>query len=228
MVGIDSITRLWLTLNFNAGEGNPCENERSRSNNLGLRGLCGISCFAALLVPPLASNAAGVTYPANIEYDPSGYGTYNQGALTNPNIGAVDINLNWSTVEPEQGTFNFVEADSEVAAWVSHGKKVTLELRFQHEADEDTTGASCTSDGWIPAWEVARIPTFCDTDAQGGLLIPDYFSQTFQSDWQAYVQAVANHFAQYSTSVIYVRIALGLGCGRFPSGAVLQPQGSRL
>jgi hypothetical protein len=155
------------------------------------------------------------TYPANIEFDPGGYGTYNQAALTDPTIGAVDINLNWYQVEPQSGAFNFAPADQEVAAWAADGKKVTLELRFQHEAN---VPGICTSDGWLPPWVAASIPTLCEKSNGNGLVVPDYLSQTFQSDWRKYVATVAGHFANgpYKADVTYVRVALGLGAESFP------------
>jgi hypothetical protein len=179
--------------------------------------VAGFVALGALLMIPASAGADSVKYPANIEYDPSGYGTYNHAALKNPNIGAVDISLNWSTVEPRQGHFNFGPANSEIKAWAKAGKKVTLELRFQHEANADTTGASCTGDGWLPSWVAAHIATLCDSDAHG-LLIPDYFGKTFQTDWKAYVKAVADNFSSggYKDSIEYARIAVGLGAEAFP------------
>jgi len=155
-------------------------------------------------------------YPANIEYDPSGYGTYNHAALSDPNVGAVDINLNWYAVEPQAGKFDFAPADQEVAAWVKQGKKVTLELRFQHETN--VPKADCTSDGWLPSWEVDRIPTVCEQRDTTGLLIPDYFDHVFQTDWRSYVATVAHHYAAspYKNDVTYARVALGLGAESFP------------
>jgi hypothetical protein len=71
-----------------------------------------------LLAPAVAIPLSGTTrhparttgsaYPANIEYDHNtAYGWYEQSNLTNPNIGAVAINMNWSGVEPQQATFNW-------------------------------------------------------------------------------------------------------------------------
>ena len=157
------------------------------------------------------------SFPANIEYDPAGYGTYNQAALTNPNIGAVDINLNWYLVEPQPGVFNFGPADQEIAAWVKQGKKVTLELRFQHETN--VPAADCASDGWLPLWEAASIPTVCERRSDTtGLIIPDYFDHVFLADWRKYVAAVASHYANspYKDDVTYARVALGLGAESFP------------
>ncbi|HEV3212006.1 MAG TPA: hypothetical protein VGZ03_01280 [Acidimicrobiales bacterium] len=162
--------------------------------------------------------------PANIEYDPMGYGTYNQAALTNPNIGAVDINLNWYAVEPQPGVFNFAPADQEIAAWVKQGKKVTLELRFQHETN--VPAASCASDGWLPSWVAASVPTLCEQRSRSvGFVIPDYFDHVFQADWRAYVAAVASHYANspYKGDVTYARVALGLGAESFPLEPCYKP-----
>lgn len=163
-------------------------------------------------VPPDSTS-----FPANIEFDPGSYGTYNQAALSNPSIGAVDINLNWYDVEPQPGVFNFAPADQEVAAWVNQGKKVTLELRFQHEA-ADVPGASCSSDGWLPTWVVTSVSVLCEQVGAIGLVVPDYFDPAFQADWHQYVAAVATHFANgpYRDDVTYARVALGLGAESFP------------
>lgn len=171
----------------------------------------GIVLFCTSSFAPRQRATAIASYPANIEYDPGGYGKYNQAALINPNIGAVDINMNWYQVEPQQGVFNFDPADQELAAWAAQGKKVTLELRFQHEASFSSQTTGCTNNGWLPDWEVTRIPTFCDTDM--GLIMPDYFDPTFKADWKTYVQAVATHYANssYKNAIIYVRTAIGLG-----------------
>ncbi|HEV7235916.1 MAG TPA: hypothetical protein VGN15_07035, partial [Ktedonobacteraceae bacterium] len=151
------------------------------------------------------ASANGSTYPANIEYDHNTpYGWYEQSNLTNPNISAVDINMNWSDVEPQQGAFNWAPADQEMADWSSHGKKFTLIIRYVHELAQK----SCNNGNqWMPAWELARIPNFCSA---GGEYVPDYFDTTFQSDLQAYVAAIAQHVAAspYISSLEFVRIGV--------------------
>jgi hypothetical protein len=166
--------------------------------------------------------------PANIEYDQSGYGAYNAAALINPRIGAVDVNLNWYRVEPQPGIYNFGPADQEVAAWAKHGKKVTLELRFQHERNAPAAG--CASDGWLPTWEAARIPVLCEhLGGSIATVIPDYFNDVFQLDWRSYVATVATHFADgpYRSDVTYVRVALGLGAESFPLEPCYDPATQR-
>jgi len=166
--------------------------------------------------------APGVTsspFPANIDFESlSSYGTYNPAALANPNIGAVDVNMNWSTVEPQQGVFNWSPADTEIAAWAARKKKFTLVVRY---IKEGTSGKNCNSLQFLPVWEIARIQNFCDSDT--GTLIPDYFDPTFKADLKAYVQAIAQHISHgpYKNNLLYVRIGVGAGGEGFP----LMPRG---
>lgn len=160
-----------------------------------------------------SASANDSTYPANIEYDHNTpYGWYEQSNLTNPNINAVDINMNWSDVEPQQGTFNWAPADQEMADWSSHGKKFTLIIRYVHELKQK---ACSNGNQWMPDWELARIPNFCSS---GGEYVPDYFDATFQSDLQAYVTAIAQHVAAspYISSLEFVRIGVGMAGESLP------------
>jgi hypothetical protein len=151
---------------------------------------------------------------ANIDYEGfTSYGTYNPAALNNANIGAVDINMNWAQIEPQQGIFNFAPADQEAAAWASKGKSFNLIVRYINEGSQST---DCSTAQLLPAWEISRIPHFCDADK--GTLIPDYFDQSFKQDLKSYVNAIADHFARSpaQNSLLYVRIGVGEGGEGFP------------
>ena len=165
------------------------------------------------------------SYPANIEYDPTGYGTYNHAALTNPNIGAVDINLNWYLVEPQPGTLQFCARRSRDRGLGRAGEEgdpgaaVPAREKMHRKAD-------CTSDGWLPTWVATSVPTLCENrGAPAGFVIPDYFDRTFQADWRRYVGAVASHYANgpYKGDVTYARVALGLGAEAFPLEPCYKP-----
>lgn len=154
-------------------------------------------------------------YPANIDYEGIfTYGNYNPAALANPNIGGIDISMNWSQVEPQQGQFNWAPADKVMSDWSAHGKKFTLIIRYVRETGGQI---SCNSpQQFLPQWEASRIKTVCDNGT--GILIPDYFDPTFEADLKAYVQAIANHIAQspYKNNLVYVRTAVGVGGEGFP------------
>lgn len=154
-------------------------------------------------------------YPANIDYEGiTNYGNYTPAVLTNPNIGAVDISMNWSQVEPQQGVFNWTPADKVMADWSARGKKFTLIIRYVKELENPI---SCnSSQQFLPQWEIPRTKTICDSDM--GILFPDYFDATFKADLKAYVEAIARHIAQspYKNNLLYVRAAVGAGGEGFP------------
>lgn len=154
---------------------------------------------------------------ANIDYEGfTSYGTYNPAALNNANIGAVDINMNWAQIEPQQGIFNFAPADREAMAWAAKGKSFNLIVRYINEGSPST---DCSRAQLLPAWEISRIPHFCDADQ--GTLIPDYFDLTFKQDLESYVNAIAEHFAKSPAQnrLLYFRIGVGEVGEGFPSMA---------
>jgi len=158
-----------------------------------------------------SSTFVPTSYAANIDFESiSSYGTYNPAALNNPNIAAVDINMNWASVEPQQGVFNWKPADDEMAAWVQQGKKFTIVARFINEGR-----GNCNGFQMLPAWEISRVPYFCSTTGQ---IIPDYFDATFKADLKAYAQAIAQHMAAspYRDKLLYIRLGIGMGGEGFP------------
>jgi hypothetical protein len=161
--------------------------------------------------PTPSSTFVPTAYAANIDFEPiSSYGTYNPAALANPNIAAVDVNMNWVSVEPRQGVFNWKPADNEIAAWATQGKKFTIVARFINEGP-----GNCNGFQLMPAWEIARVPHFCSTTGQ---VIPNYFDPTFTADLKAYAQAIAQHIAAspYRNNLLYIRLGIGMGGEGFP------------
>jgi hypothetical protein len=168
----------------------------------------------ATLIVVLFPASVYATFPANIDFeDEASYGTYTPAALNNPNIGAVDINLNWIDVEPQQGVFNWAPADKVAADWAAQGKQYNLIVRY---IAEGSSGTNCSGHQYMPAWEIDRIPHFCDSDT--GVIVPDYFDAGFKADLKAYAQAIANHFATspYRNNILYVRMGVGWGGEGFP------------
>jgi hypothetical protein len=160
------------------------------------------------LSPSLGAAALG----ANIDVNFSGAGS--AAALANPAVGAVAIPLDWASIEPRSGQLRFATLDQTAAAWTAQGKNFILIVRFANESGGGAHG--CSGTGFLPAWEVARIPTYCDSDMN--MVIPDYFDPTFQSDFLAYVRAIAAHVgaSSYRSHLLYVRIGLGLAGEGFP------------
>jgi hypothetical protein len=145
--------------------------------------------------PTPSPTAAAGSIPANVDY---GYGDQTAG-LNSSGIHGVVANLNWSQFEATQGTYNWSVLDNLLKTWAPAGKHVVICMRFAGEA---------SGQNFLPAWEIARIPTLQSLNA-----VPDYFNATFQSDWLAAVNALGAHLAasQYKSAVSYVRIGVGLG-----------------
>ncbi|GAC1304352.1 MAG: hypothetical protein NVSMB27_43520 [Ktedonobacteraceae bacterium] len=174
--------------------------------------------LAAVVAIPLSgktmhyASANVSSYPANIEHDQTGYGIYEQGNLTNPNISGVGVNMNWAAVEPQQGVFNWAPLDNEMAAWASNGKKFIPVIRYASNGKEK----SCSQSGqFLPQWEIPRIPTFCTSEHN---ILPDYFDSTFQSDLLAYINAIAQHIgaSPYKNNLEYERIGVGVEGEGYP------------
>ena len=153
------------------------------------------------------------SYPANIEIDNTGYGVYDQAALSNPNIQGVVVEMNWADVEPQQGQFNWGPADKQIADWAAQGKKFVIVIRYVHEPFKG--GCTRQSGQYLPLWEVPKIPHLCSAT---GSIVPDYFNATFQSDLLAYINAVSQHIASspYKQDLIYARIGVGMGGEGYP------------
>ena len=94
--------------------------------------------------------------------------------------------------------------------WAQAGKQFILIVRYANEETSNGSGGCPITDQYLPTWEMARIPHFCDRGTGG--IIPDYFDATFQADLQAFVQAIATHVASspYPDHLTYVCIGVGL------------------
>ena len=149
---------------------------------------------------------------ANIDYADEGYGRYDPSALTDPWIQGVVIQMAWRFVETRRGVYDWAPLDQEAAAWSGAGKRVVLAV----DLSNDTGGGCFSGRTALPAWEIARIPTYCDPDMN--LVMPDWFNPTFQSDAKAFIAALGKHVqAQpYYDAISYVRISVGLGGTAFP------------
>jgi hypothetical protein len=65
--------------------------------------------------------------------------------------------------------------------------------------NEGSPSTDCSRAQLLHAWEISRIPHFCDADQ--GTLIPDYFDLTFKQDLESYVNAIAEHFAKFQLKI---------------------------
>jgi len=104
--------------------------------------------------------------------------------------------------------------DQFLQAWAQVGKKVGIIIEFA-ENKSSSAGTDCSAPQYLPNWEITNIGgltggnVYCDQMA--GVLLPNYFDNTFTSDFDQFVQAVADHFAanSYRSGIAYTQIATG-------------------
>jgi hypothetical protein len=180
---------------------------------------------------PAAAVSAGVTptdqFPANVDYDNTGgYGAYSPTVFNDSYVQGVDINVDWATVEPSPGNYDWTQLDTTANAWANAGKHIVLVVRAANETGGATVNdgfvpPTCTADpdSILPTWEINALGfdgTLCDSDLES--IVPDWFSSTFQTDFLQFVSALGQHVKGegYHTSISYVRIGVGLGGEAFP------------
>lgn len=163
---------------------------------------------------------------ANLEVNPadadSAVSAVSTAVQASSPVDAGALRLTWASGEPQRGQPRFGSLDQAASAWATQGKNIALIIAFADESGGGYDGGGgdggggCQGTGFLPAWEVARIPTLCDRDMN--TVIPDYFDATFQRDFLAFVQVVAAHVAasSYASHLLYVRIGVGLAGEGFP------------
>jgi hypothetical protein len=73
--------------------------------------------------------------------------------LNDPNVAGVSIRRSWTSVNPEQGRFDFGYVDQQIDAAARHGKKIMLHV--------DANGHK------LPAWLLGRVQTYAYVERNG-------------------------------------------------------------
>lgn len=186
------------------------------------------STATGTLPPAPGQSIFGVT---NMEFDGphAKPGQYAAGGPTNPALGGVDVLITWAGLEPSAPvngvhTYNWAPYDNEVQAWVSHGKKVMLAVRYVSEFTKEGTlqggnGQCSPNDEYLPSWAAggAGFAVYCDADE--GVFLPNFFSNTFINQLKTFEQAVAQHYANspWVKSIAYVRVGTGAAGEEIPN-----------
>ncbi|MBI2583892.1 MAG: beta-galactosidase [Candidatus Aenigmarchaeota archaeon] len=115
-------------------------------------------------------------------------------------IDAVFMQVNWPTVEPERGRFDFAELDSLIDAWHNAGKKILLRVNPYGQArGNDET----------PQWLLDSVPVIEFDDAlRGHVVIPKVWDQSFTREYKIFVEYLAQKYDN-DPRVQYVQIGIG-------------------
>jgi len=103
--------------------------------------------------------------------------------LTDPNVDGVTVRLNWSTLEPTEGQYDFSYIDTTLASVGAAGKKVLLRIMTQ---------------GGKPAWVTTAVKNagglFFTFNSNGKKTsIPVFWDPTFLAKKTAMIQALGAH-----------------------------------
>jgi hypothetical protein len=138
-----------------------------------------------------------------------------------PLISGAVIRVEWSDFDLGDARtgahtrYDFKIIDEEIGSWISAGKSVNFVLhttpyggshcpRFGSGSNGAQDIGNCAMPPWM--WTALGSSNYTDCGGQ----VPNYLSREFQTNYQAAIKALIEHYASNS-SVGYVRIGLGKG-----------------
>jgi len=185
-----------------------------------------MSCFAPaqdlthsvsleVLFPP--------TSPQQRDYDDVQNVLLNKSSRAFPYISGAVIRVDWSDFDlgdastGKHSRYDFKIIDNAIAPWIAAGKTANLVLHTTpYGGPPSCPGSGSGSHGQsgvgncaMPAWMWTALGgsnyVTCD-----GAQAPNFFADAFQSNYEAAIKALTEHYAQ-NKSVSYIRVGLGKG-----------------
>jgi hypothetical protein len=209
-----------------------CSSLFSRMNPMNKHIVAAILCLT--LVPCLAP-AQDLTHSVSLEvlfppttpqqrdYDDVQTYLLSKSARAFPYISGAVIRVDWSdfdlgdTATGKHTRYDFKIIDDAISPWIAAGKTANLVLHTTpYGGPPSCPGVGSGSHGQsgvgncaMPAWMWTALGTSnyvtCD-----GAQAPNFFADTFQSNYQAAIKALTEHYA-HNASVSYIRVGLGKG-----------------
>ncbi|MEV7979093.1 hypothetical protein [Streptomyces sp. NPDC086519] len=124
---------------------------------------------------------------------------------TDPDVAGRSLVYYWAQLEPRQGQYCWNLIDQDMRPWVTAGKKVVLRVSAAGWAKWDTAADSAHG---TPAWVYAQGVR--SVTEQDGAVMPEYWSQTFESDLDTFLAAFAARY-DGDAAVSAVDISIGVG-----------------
>jgi len=153
-------------------------------------------------------------------WNPGGFPKY-QAPLANDVIGidhtlcGASLVIWWSKLEPTKGNFNWQFVTDEAKPYTDKG--LTVNLLFADSTEGPTNDVT-------PTWVTDPVSAGGDgaptVTCAGQPTIPVFFNQIFESDWEAFIAAVTQHYSfnnsALAPSVGYMRFATAGGAEALP------------
>lgn len=171
---------------------------------------CGGGSTAASPSSPV-SNPSPTSQSVALEVlNPPSSGTYasaiQSDLMSNTIVTGANFFVKWAAVDQGNSQYDFSSVDSEIQSWIAVGKKINLIVwAVSDGAVNDST----------PAYVLTNLGS-ANTTTCDGEVTPNYFSAAFQTPYQAFMQALVQHYGSNS-SVGYIRFGLGRGGETYPS-----------
>jgi hypothetical protein len=143
-------------------------------------------------------------------------------------VNGATIGVEWGAIDQGPGAgsgqYDFTYPDAQIQPWAGAGKKVNLVVW----ANADNADNSCGPEGQygsdntgncaIPSYVWTKLGssnyTTC-TSQYGTQRLPNYFASAFQTNYQSFMAALIQHYANNS-NVGYIRFGLGHGGESLP------------
>ena len=173
----------------------PLQTHSARSSQILLRNLAGAFIALAFLAESAHGRAQipqGVFSIANNGLAPQ------DEVLADPNVDGVTVRLDWATLEPSEGIFDFSYLDTTVASCAAAGKKVLLRIMTQSGKPKWVTTAVQNAGGLF----------FRFLSNGKNTSIPVFWDPTFLAKKTAMIQALGAHLGSNPTvSIVVVSFA---------------------
>jgi hypothetical protein len=144
----------------------------------------------------------------------------------NSTVAGATIAIEWAGSDPGTGQYDWSYPDSQIRPWIQAGKRANLVVWAVADNSADACGAegqfgqSGIGNCAIPAyvWNALGSSniTAC-TSQYGTQQMPNYFAETFQSNYESFMAALIQHYA-LNPGIGYIRFGLGHGGESLPVG----------
>ena len=126
--------------------------------------------------------------------------------ITNPYLDFSEIYFTWSSLEPQEGSYQWADLDNYIALWQAQGKKVIVGVTLYTKGGVDPSSYQATPQ-WVFDAGVPKI-SLVDTDTGKTLGWPVPWNPIFLAKYENFVKAFA---AKYDGNPGIENINIGLG-----------------
>ncbi|MCI0539753.1 MAG: beta-galactosidase [Verrucomicrobiales bacterium] len=123
-------------------------------------------------------------------------------ARQNTNVSGALGWFNWSELEPAEGATNFAVIDSFAQPWLADGKKLAIGIT--------------TSPGEVPAWVYAAGAASVTGESPASRVYPVYWDAVYQQKFGAFLQRLAQRYANDPNLELFVMGGFGEGITEHP------------